>query len=74
MKDRTYARSQCIFWLHPVTSEAAGTGTACKSSRQTAGHPESEGEKKTLQSDFGQECPTDTICSLLSVRSMHGRH
>lgn len=74
MKDRTYARTQCIFLLHPVTSGAAGTGTACKSSRQMVGHPESEGEKRTPQSDSGQGYPTDTICSLLSVQSMHGRH
>jgi hypothetical protein len=70
----TCACSGYIFFLHLETSEAPGTCTSYKSSKQKDELRGNGGAKRILQCDFAQGFQRDTICNWISRQNMHERH
>jgi hypothetical protein len=61
-KELTYVCNGYIFSQHPETSEAPGTCTPCRNSKQMGELQGNEEGRRTLQYDFGPEFQIDTIC------------
>lgn len=70
----TYARSESISSLYPVTNGAPYSCTSCRNSRRTGGPVGTAEEKRTPRSDSGQAYQRGTICTWPLGQSRRERH